>query len=479
MVASYTDEPIAVPSAAPANGSDEVVLGPRLTELGNAERLVAMHGSDLRYSKARGWLVWDGSRWTFDDTGEIDRRAKETIKSLWQEGAAHDEPTIRDAILAHARRSEKASAIQAAIKLAASEPGIAIAAKDLDCDPWILNCPNGVVDLRTGTLRPHDRRDLCTKLAGASFDPSATCPRWDQFLAEVQPDPAMRAFLQRLAGYVATGVIRERVFVLLIGSGKNGKSVFVKVLVKLLGDYAIYAAPDVLMAKERGDRHPTELADLCGARLAAMSEIRAGRAFDEETLKRLTGNEPIKARYMRQDFFEFDMTAKLLMAANHRPTVQDTTNSIWDRLREVPFTVRIDEANEDRALYERLCGELPGILNWCVQGCVAWQRDGLGAPPAVVQATAAYREAEDWLAAFFSECVVVESTALAPRSQLRAAYEAWCRTSGEKAVDSKTFTAAVRERATERKVGGMRLWRGIRLRVESDDRREGAAHVGH
>jgi putative DNA primase/helicase len=266
--------------------------------------------------------------------------------------------------------------------------------------------------------------------------------------------------------------------VLLIGSGRNGKSVFVKVLVKALGGYAMYAAPDVLMAKE-GQRHPTELADLCGARFAALSEVRAGRSFDEETLKRLTGNEPIKARFMRGDFFTFDMTAKMAMAANHRPRVQDSTHSIWDRLREVPFSVRIDEANEDRALYEKLCDELPGILNWIVEGCIAWQRDGLGAPPAVVAATAAYRESEDRIASFFSESVVADATGIASRSQLRAAYEAWCRTSGEKPLDSKAFTEAVRERAKEHKVGGMRLWRGVRLRVESDDRREVGTDAEH
>lgn len=452
---------------------------PRLTELGNSERLIDRFGNDLRFCSALGgWMQWsDGSgTWSRDATGEVVRCAKMIAKSFWGDARDAKTPEMSAALGGWARTSEKARSIASMIKLAESDKRVATMANDFDRDPWLLNVQNGTLDLRTGELRPHDPANMCTKLAPVAFDANATCPRWTQFLTEVQPDPTVRTFLQRFAGYVATGVIRERVLVLLVGGGRNGKSVFVRAISHLLGDYATYAAPDILMARE-GQRHPTELADLFGVRFAALSEAKADRSFDEETLKRLTGNEPIKARYIGKDFFEFEMTAKLAMAVNHRPRVADTTQSIWDRLREVPFTVRIDEANEDRALFEKLCAEMPGILNWTLEGCREWQREGLGAPAAVMAATAEYRESEDRLAAFFDECTVTGASERMSRFDLRSAYESWSRMQGEKPMDLKAFAQAVREKGFESsKVMGVRFWKGLRLRRDGE---VGQGHEGH
>jgi len=451
-----------MPATAGHDGSGEV---PHLTELGNSERLARRFGAKLRHCAARGgWYVWDGTRWRPDTTGEVVRMAKLVVRGLWAEAAECDDPSGRDALLAHARRSEKASAIAAMVKLTESADSIATESSAFDRDPWLLNVENGVLDLRDGRLRPHAPDLMCTKVTPVRFDPKALAPRWTQFLDEILPDVEVRQFVQRFAGYVLTGVVRERVLVIFIGGGRNGKSVFVKALVRLLGDYATYAAPDVLMSSDH-HRHPTELADLCGVRFAAMSETKKDRAFDEETLKRLTGAEPIKARFMGRDFFQFEMQAKLLMACNHRPRVRDTTDSIWDRIREVPFTERIDEAREDKQLFEKLEAEQAGILNWALAGCLAWQRDGLGAPAAVRAATDAYREAEDPLTGFFSDCVVFEKGARVTRADLRRAYEAWADEQGEKwKVSPKDLAHVMRERgAEESKAGGLRLWFGARL----------------
>lgn len=458
-----------VDTATSNDGPEPRTASFKLTELGNSERLVARFGDRVRFCDARGgWFVWDGATWRRDTTREVHRLAKIVVRDLWAEAARCGDADVRDAFLSHARKSEKASAIAAMLKLAESAAGVAVDGQAFDADPWVLCCRNGLLDLETGELTDHDSAAMCTKLAPVTFDPAAQCPRWLQFLEEILPDPDVRTFVQRFAGYCMTGVIRDRALVLLIGGGRNGKSVFIKVLVQLLGDYAAYAAPDVLMSSDH-HRHPTELADLAGIRFAAMSETKKDRAFDEETLKRLTGAEPIKARFMNKDFFTFDMNAKLAMAANHRPRVRDNTDSIWDRIREVPFTVRIDEAHEDKQLFEKLLAELPGVLNWALVGCREWQRCGLGAPSAVRAATRAYRDGEDPLAGFFADCVAFDPGAMVSRSELRRAYERWSEEQGERwKVSARELVQAMREKGAEESTrGGLRIWIGVRISVPS------------
>lgn len=446
----------------------------RCTELGNSLRLVQRFGDQIRHCTGRGWYVWTGKAWKADTTGAIVRKAKLVVADLWREAAACEDESRRNALRDHAKKSEKASAIAAMIKLSESADGVAIETSAFDADPWVLNCRNGILDLRTRTLRPHDPAAMCTKIAAVDFDPGARCSVWERFVAEVLPDADVRGFLQRWAGYQLTGVTRERAMLLLIGRGRNGKSVLVRVLVSLMGDYAQYSAPDVLMEQSKaGPRHPTELADLCGVRFAALSETKKGRRFDEETLKRLTGDEPVKARFMGRDFFQFDMQAKLVMAANHRPRVVDATDSIWDRLKEIPFTVRVDREREDKRLFEKLRAELPGVLRWAVEGCADWQRAGLGEPSAVTNATAAYRSSEDPFLAFFLERVVFGSTddrsCFVSRKDLREAYAAWCESSERRPGSASDLLEAMLAKGCEEaKVKGERFWRGARLRTIHD-----------
>lgn len=458
-----------------ADGEAEKV---RLTELGNSLRLVQRDGHQLRFCRALGgWHVWDGKRWRIDTVGVVPRRAKAVVRRFWTEAAKSKDVEERAAMLAHARRSEKANALASMVKLAETGDGIAIDSNAFDADPWVLNCANGLLDLRTMKLRKHDPKALCKKLAPVSFMPGETAPLFERTIAEILPDAEVRALVQRFFGYSLTGVIRERVLVLLIGKGRNGKSLLVKLIVHLMGDYATYAAPGLLMVKEHGDRHPTELADLCGIRFAAMSEVKEGQTFDVETMKRLTGDEPVKARYMGRDFFTFDATWKLALAANHRPKVKDRSESSWDRLREVPFVVRIADDKEDKQLFEKLRAELPGILNWCLAGCAAWQQTGLGTAGAITAATAEYRAGQDPVSAFFTECVAFEARARIARKELYAAYEAWARGEGERfPVGTKTFAEAVRDKGAEDSaMHGIRCWVGVRLKDENERKTSTAA----
>src|SRR5215204_5259479 len=416
-----------------------------LTDLGNAQRLVARHGDDLRYCHPWGkWLAWDGRRWAVDATGEVERRAVETVASIYTEAANADDKDERKATAHHAERSEARRAIDAMIALARSRPGVPIMPDDLDDDPWALNTASGTVDLRTGDLRAHDRSDLITKITPVEYDLDAQAPIFKRFMEQILPQEAVRGFLQRAVGYAATGVAREEMLPILHGLGANGKSTLTGVLLEALGDYAIQAAPDLLMLKKGA--HPTELADLFGARFVVCMENEEGRRLAEALVKQLTGRERIRARRMREDFWEFAPTHTVFLGTNHRPEVRGTDHAIWRRLKLVPFDVTIAEAEQDKRLAAKLCAERSGILAWIVRGCLEYQREGLGEPEEVKVATEGYRVEMDVLAAFIEDRCVVHPRASAGATPLYNAYKDWCDESGETKLTQTKFGRRLKER---------------------------------
>jgi putative DNA primase/helicase len=441
-------------------------VGRPRTETGNAERLVDRYGRDLRFCHPWGaWLRWDGTRWKRDDTGTVRSWAKDVVRAIYGEAAAADDLEARKALADWAKRSETAAARAAMIKLAESEPGIPILPEDMDRDRFLLNVLNGTVDLRTGRLRPHDRADNITKLAPVAFDPEATAPTFLAFLERVLPDPDVRAFVRRAVGYGFTGETFEQCLFFLYGGGANGKSTLISVLQDLLGDYGRQAAPELLVSRG-GDRHPTELADLFGARLVSSIEVDEGKRLAETLVKQMTGGDKLKARFMRQDFFEWTPSHKLLLAANHRPEIRGTDWAIWRRIHLVPFAVTIPEAERDSKLGEKLRAELSGILNWALAGCLDWRRDGLGVPQAVRAATEAYRAEQDILAVFLSEKCVLDPQAFVASGALYRTYAAWCEENGVRPLSSTAVGRRLAERGltTGRDTKGARVWRGIRLR---------------
>ena len=442
------------------------------TDLGNAERLVARHGDDLLFTGTHGWLVWDGMRWAPDETGEVMRFAKETVRSIYFEAGDLAAPDDRSAVAEHAIESEGLARLRAMVTLAETEKRVAITAAALDRDPWLLNVQNGTIDLRSGELRPHQRDDRITKLARVVYDPAASCPRFETFLEQVQPDPERRAYLQRLAGYACTGLIREHVLPVLHGEGRNGKGVFTNTLQHVLGDYALTVPSELLMAK-KNDEHPTGRSDLLGCRLAVASETEQNRALATSLVKLLTGGDPIAARRMHKDFFRFLPTHKLLLATNHRPVIKETKDAIWDRVHLIPWEVRIPPEQQDLELGDKLKVEAPGILRWMIEGCLEWQRTGLAPPPSVVAATKKYRTDMDSLGDFLEECCVLEPKAHVSRATLRAAYERWAEDLGHRhTLDPRSFGDALRERGCtvikvrepSRASHPIRGWGGIRLR---------------
>lgn len=438
-----------------------------LTDLGNAKRLVRLHGQDFHYChESKKWLVWDGRRWGEDTTGEMLRRAKDTVMQIYAEASREPDEERRRKLAKHAARSESEKWIGAMISLAQSEPGIPVRPRELDANPWLLNCLNGTLDLRTGELQPHRREDLLTKLVEIDYDPKATCPRWESFLNRIMNgNQNLIQFLQRAIGYTLTGSVTEQVFFICFGSGANGKTVFLRILQALLGEYGKPVDPELLMARP-GSVHPTGRADLMGARLAVAIETEEGRRLNETLLKWLTGGDKLKARFMRQDFFEFEPTHKIWIATNHKPIIRGTDYAIWRRIRLIPFNVTIPVEDQDKRLTEKLQGELPGILAWAVRGCLAWQKDGLWVPEEVRTATEDYRSEMDIIAQFLEEKCVIDPTLRVKASDLYRAYSAWCEENNEQPLAQRNFGMRLSERGFERKVSNScRWWHGISLKV--------------
>jgi putative DNA primase/helicase len=439
-----------------------------LTDLGNAERLAYRHGRDLRYVHPWSkWLAWDGKRWAVDAAGEVERRAVDTVRSIYAEAASAADFEERKRISRHAESSEARSRIEAMIALARSMPGIPVTPGQLDRDPWLLNVENGTVELRTGALRQHRREDLLTKLAPVKYRPDAEAPTFQAFLERILPSEALRWFLRRAVGYSASGEVSEEALMILHGTGDNGKTTLVNAVLDALGDYAMEAPPDLILAK-RGS-HPTELADLFGARFVSATETDEGRRLAESLVKQLTGRDRIKARRMREDFWQFDPTHTIFLATNHKPEVRGTDHAIWRRIKLVPFEVKIPEAEKDRVLPRKLRTEMPGILAWIVRGCLDYQREGLGVPEEVRDATEGYRSEMDVLAAFLEERCVVNQRASAGASALYGAYKEWCADAGEAAISQRKFGRQLGERGFVKDKSGTIIWHGIGLRFDRPD----------
>jgi putative DNA primase/helicase len=445
-----------------------------LTEMGNAERLVDLHGRDLRYCYLwEKWLVWDKTRWAIDTRGKIKRKAKDTIRHIYKEAAKVTDENQRKAIAKHAMSSERDAKIKAMLSLAESEPAIPVVPDELDVNPWLLNCLNGTLDLRTGELREHRREDLITKRVPVKYDPQAVCPRWDGFLDRIMDsNENLIFFLQRAVGYSLTGNTGEQCFFFAYGTGANGKSTFLDTILTMLGDYGRKTDFNTFLVS-RQETIRNDIARLKGARFVPAIEVGDGKKLAEIIVKELTGGDTVTARFLFKEFFEFKPQFKIWLAANHKPLIYGTDWAIWRRIRLIPFNVTIPEDERDPDLTEKLAEELPGILAWAVRGCLEWQETGLNPPQEVIQATQAYRDEMDILGDFISQCCIVNPSVKAFGKDIYARYEEFCAENGEEQISKTLFGKKMKERGfmpdrTARK----RIWRGIGLKVPEKEERE-------
>jgi putative DNA primase/helicase len=452
------------------------------TDTGNAERLVACYGSDIRYSvESKRWRAWDGRRWVYADA-QINQMAKSTIRMLYDQAAhARGDDDFKERAMKHARRSESAHGIRAMLERAQYEGDIPVHAGQLDQNPYLLNCLNGTLDLRSGELRGHGREDLITKLVHFNYNPRAECPQFMRFLytimgdgpdaSEAERERADRlvAYLQKCFGYALTADVSEKAIFCFFGEGHNGKSTLLEAIRFVLREYSVQVLMDSLMAHNRGESSAAlaDLADLRGARFATTSEAEEGQRISVAKLKYLTqGMGNVKSCRKYENPIEFRATHKLFLDANCKPVIRGGDSAVFRRLKPIPFTVIIPEEQQDEHLLEKLNGEAEGILAWLVRGCQQWLAEGLGDPPEVVEASARWREQSDRFGAFIEEKCVRGPKIWVGQTDLWCAYQSWCNLNHEQFVLEKpVFEERVEKLGCVQKKRGknseIRAWIGI------------------
>jgi putative DNA primase/helicase len=454
----------------PSQKSNDAVTK-QLAELGetdtdNAQRFANRFGTKVVYTPGHGWLVFDGKRWCQDGVGRVIELAKETGRLIAYESAHLPTDDARAARSRFAEQSLGKGSLDRMVDLAKSL--LAVEDSRLDADPWLLNVENGTIDLKTGRRERHDPRDLLTKIAPVRADRSAKCPLFKKFLKRITgDDAALRAFIQKAVGYSLTGITSEQVFFFVHGkSGKNGKSTLVNLIRDMLGDYGIHTPTDTLLTKQYDNNIPADLARLDGLRMVTAIEANFNRHLDEAKIKAMTGGEPIVARFMRQNYFQFVPVFKLWLVANDRPRVRGTDEAFWRRVRVIPLTIKIPEAERDPNLPAELRAELPGILAWAVRGCRKSQREGLAQPAIVRSATTGWQQEMDHVKKFVAEQVEIVPGFKIASSQLIDRYKNWCVLHGEHPLTVQDLKAKLQESfdITHVRIKGRSWWRDIKFR---------------
>jgi putative DNA primase/helicase len=440
------------------------------TELAAAYRLKDIAGDDLWHTDGLGWLAWDGCIWR--RSRKAAERAVHLIGETYRREAAQC-TEIKEAApyFKWAKHCEARSGSLNILGHAAALDGIDGDAEEWDAERWLLTCPNGTLDLRTGALLPFERRHKLTRMCATKYQSGADAPRWRLFLEEVfAGDYEVIDYLRWALGYALSGSTKHDVFFVLFGGGCNGKSTLIDAFMDMLGvDLAHQIDPEQLMI-QRNAQHTTELASLVGTRFLAATETNDGRRLNEPLIKTLTGGDRIRARFMRQDSFEFTPQCKLFLATNHRPQIRDDSGGMWRRVRLIPFEVSF-LGREDKDLEDALREEAPGILNWALEGAMIAADEEPPVPDRVKVATDEYKHNEDTLAVFLEEECDVYANAIVAKGVLYRAYKEWM---GGRAETQKRFNERLRERGFEetRGHGGQRQWRGVSL-VNSEASNDG------
>ncbi len=452
-------------------------------EVGCAERLAAFYGHTLRFDTSQqNWMLWTGSRWQVDTVGTVVECMKEVARhmtdveapamhALSQEQGDYFSAQAKE-LRDMGKRLHNSHTLDGAIRMARSVEALVVEGSKFDADPLLLNCLSGTIDLRSGSVRPHSMDDLITKitpipLATATED----CPRWKQFLLEImQGDAELVAYLHRMVGYILTGSTKEQVFFMLHGHGANGKSVFLNVLRRLMGDFCKVADFTTFLDTNRGAAARPDLAGFVGKRLILASESAQGKQLDEAVMKQFTGGDVISVRELYKGYFEFTPVGKVLLATNHKPKVQGTDYGIWRRMRLIPFLALFKDEQCDPNLEAKLEAELPAILRWAVEGCIDWSKQGLGMPKAVKDAVEEYQSSQDTFQIFLDTTCERDSNAQESSQKLFDAYNLWADNSGMRSkMAQHTFNNTLKDRGIQhKKTNRGNVWVGLKLKSTVD-----------
>lgn len=437
-----------------------------LNDVGNAHRFVERFGKALRYVPQRSsWLCWRDGRWRWDETKQVIEAAKCCAHQLQRNAETIADESTRKQIRRFANQSLNLTRLLATVTTASSDHDVVVPLAQLDPDPMLLGVANGYVDLRAGSFHEPDPGVLITHCSPAVYDPNAECPKFLEFLTQVMGgDAEMVAFLQRVAGYALTGRTDEQRMLFFYGGGSNGKSTFVNTLLKLLGEYGAQASQGLLVARRQPRTQTNDLARLYKKRLVVSSEVDEGSFLDEALVKDMTGGEVITARLLYQENFEFRPEFKLIMCGNHRPVIRNHDDGIWRRVVLVPFEIKIASDQRDLELATKLEAELPGILNWAIEGAIAWHESGLKVPEKVARASEAYRGDMDVLADWIAERCDVGEGYVGKASGLWSDYSEWSRSNPVVELKSPSFAAKLAERFKKKRNQDGIVYCGIALK---------------
>lgn len=452
----------------------EQLDGPRyaLTDAGNSLRFTEDHTGELIYVPGPEWFFWDGKRWLRDPSSAY-LAAKETARRIRYEAAAQQDSEQGAKVATWAKHSESRGRLEAMIALAsvgeiADGIGLRIEVERLDQHAHLLNCANGTVNLKTGKLQAHRREDYITHIIDISYDPKARAPRWDDFLFEVfQGDVDLIRYAQRLSGYTATGENNEKCFVTHYGPSNTGKSTYVEAVSGVLGPLAKTSAPDTFIKSSKASGGiQNDLADLRDARLVNVPETEDGDELAGQLIKRVTGRNRVKARFLYKEWFSYFPQFKIWLDTNHLPAIPFTDTAMWNRVRPIPFTRVLSEKEQDRRLLDKLLHDnAPGILTWIVRGAYDWYKHGLGELPlAVAEATFDYRARQDTVGRFLEEECEQSPDAAVIKTALLSRYKSWCHRQELMDVSRNEFYGALRDRGyREGKDGrGNRIFHGLK-----------------
>jgi len=409
------------------------------TDAGNAERFAGMWGCTVKHTPEKGWLVWDGKRW-INDERLLYEKARETVLNIIEDAKnAKDDREIK-AILGYVKSSLSRGKLSAMTELANGCGPCISHLNDFDQDPWLVNCDNGIVDLKTGGLLPHNPDRMLTKMAAVIHNQSAECPKWLAFVNTIfQGNQELIRYVQKLAGYTLTGLVTDRLLIILHGPGRNGKTTFMNVISQILGDYAGSINLKALSIQKYSGI-PNDIAKIAFCRLVTASEGAEGQKLNVSLIKELTGRQKGRARFLFGEWFDFDPIQKYWIDTNYKPVIKETDIGTWDRIKLIPFSYTFPEEkiveNYDKVLLE----EKEGIFNWLLEGCLLWQKEGLKAPDIVKAATREYRLEMDVIGQFIEECCTTGENEEVGGLDLYNEYASWFKSNfggGEEGSESK------------------------------------------
>ena len=441
-----------------------------MTDWGRAQIFADEHINLVKYSHAMSsWYIWDGKRWKQDTNGTIYQCAKNTIKNMYGTVLPNiDDYDKKKTFLKQLVRSENQHALKAMLDSANNEPDIPVDVLDFDSQKGLINVENGVVDLKTGNLLPHEKHYLMTKMLDLEYSNEPQCEKWLNFLDETfEHDVDLIDFIKRFLGYALTGFTDEQIFCIFYGHGSNGKGTLIDTIMNVMGEYAKTTEPETIIKKKYERSSTNDLADLWGARFVTTSETESYQELDEGRIKRITGQDAIKCRFLYKDLFEYFPEYKLVLLTNHEPVIKSQDYSIWRRVLKIPFNVKRPKEEWNLNLRTELLEEREGIFRWLVDGAVAWHKDGLKVPKSVILATNEYKEELDIIGDFLDMCTMLGDTLTVRNIDIYKCYEQWCDGTNNKSFANTTFSRSLIERGFKNtKINGLRGKQGLDLKED-------------